>query len=1224
VGLRLEALEVTGPVQWRWLLSDESSGRALVDHRVRIDQDTWEYEAFTDVYRYLYWNAAPDRRAVSEADILARLGAWIGSEVLGERIGHMIAQAATTVRVVVPAEAEFLSFLPLELARIEGASLATRKDVGFVYEIQGTSPGAKTPVGAALRMLAIFSLPTQTTALGLRRERYELTRLIRRLSARYRRRVELSVLQYGATRERLSDLAEDGEGWDVLHLSGHGAAGEFLLEKLNGTPDPTEAADLAQLLRPTRSRVKLAVVSACESAAMTTADTLRILGLEEAAQQVNELRDDPTQAPTTGLARALIRAMGCAVVAMRYPVTDAFAISFADQIYEQMFRHGQPPEIAMPRARVGAFNMTPAAPELSIATPVLFTTAGSSLNLAAPRGEIIIDSDTVPMAYFPPEPERFVGRAEAMAKASAALAPDSGRSAVVLHGMAGAGKTACAVELAYRHQDSFSAHAFWQAPQADDDLGAALANLAVSLETQLPGFTMVDKIATVEMFEAFLPRLTRLLEQVGLLLVLDNLETLLTEHGEWRDPRWKPLIASLTRHRGESRTILTTRTSPVGLDPNATEVLAVHALSRDETVLLARELPHLSQLMHADAGPVRDVGATAANRNLVRRTLAIVQGHPKLLELADATAENPSALEKQLTAAEAQVSQHGTALASFFTTGISPLSAEGFLGILSQWTVATLNALPEAATLMARFLACMEENDRQISVVEANWSDLWRRLERTGEPPDSALPLAVVARTALVEPHEHRLSLHPGVAEAIRADTDEITRAAVDNELAAFWRALAHRAQRREDAEHTPMIVRAGLAAAPYLLRLRDWNTADYLLEQSTLRDDSPRTVEMALPYLRRIVDATGKPQHISTLANVLRTVDHNESESLLRNALEQMAAARNHGGASAVAGYLVILLRDTGRLNEALIMVERKARHTRQAGMGPWTQLADQVWRLQILGLMGQHEQVLSELPGLLMRMDELPEPPADNDKTIHTWSVRETALDTGNTSALDLEQWEYALALNAEIIVSARRRAAADLEIASDRFNDYGPLLRLGRFSEADQLLQECQQTFQRYDDIAGLARVFGARADLEFARRRPQAAITALRTALRLDYIRPDLHTTAAHHHNLAVSLQSVRSDPAEQRAHRLAAALIYMLAGMKHNLVESIRDMAAELRAGDKPANMPSTLAKVTELVELTDGVRFGHLIATLVPAPEQAEAALTQILTAVRLSQVRIP
>jgi hypothetical protein len=102
-----------------------------------------------------------------------------------------------------------------------------------------------------------------------------------------------------------------------------------------------------------------------------------------------------------------VRELGCPVVGMRYPVSDEFAIGFADQ----------------------------------------------------------------PMAYFPDEPVRFVGRAAAMARASAALAPDSGKTGVLLHGMAGAGKTACALELAYRHQDAFAALAFWQAPTKGRGVG---------------------------------------------------------------------------------------------------------------------------------------------------------------------------------------------------------------------------------------------------------------------------------------------------------------------------------------------------------------------------------------------------------------------------------------------------------------------------------------------------------------------------------------------------------------------------------------------------------------------------------------------------------------------------------------------------------------------------------------------------------------------------------
>src|SRR5450755_2074642 len=49
---------------------------------------------------------------------------------------------------------------------------------------------------------------------------------------------------------------------------------------------------------------------------------------------------------------------------------------------------------------------------------------------------------------------------------------------------------------------------------------------------------------------AFAPRLARLLEATGVLVVLDNLETLLTAEGRWRDPRWEPLIGALCGHGG--------------------------------------------------------------------------------------------------------------------------------------------------------------------------------------------------------------------------------------------------------------------------------------------------------------------------------------------------------------------------------------------------------------------------------------------------------------------------------------------------------------------------------------------------------------------------------------------------------------------------------------------------------------------------------------------------
>ena len=104
MGLVLRAVDVTGPRRWRWLLVDEQSGASLAEHQVELDPGAAETEAFEDLQRFLRNRADPERRVASEAELLHRVGAWIGSTVLGERIGLAIATAApVTVRVMAPA-----------------------------------------------------------------------------------------------------------------------------------------------------------------------------------------------------------------------------------------------------------------------------------------------------------------------------------------------------------------------------------------------------------------------------------------------------------------------------------------------------------------------------------------------------------------------------------------------------------------------------------------------------------------------------------------------------------------------------------------------------------------------------------------------------------------------------------------------------------------------------------------------------------------------------------------------------------------------------------------------------------------------------------------------------------------------------------------------------------------------------------------------------------------
>ncbi|MGH8904286.1 MAG: CHAT domain-containing protein, partial [Egibacteraceae bacterium] len=487
----LEVCDYAGPARWRWRLTGPG-GRLLADHEVDLDPAAAELEAFADLYGYLGRFAAPgDRRQASEAELVDRVGAWVGEWVLGPVGAALAGEAPVTVRLKLPAQARVLGYRPWELGWANGRPLALQ-DVTFVNQPAEASVRKKRPVGERLRMLAVFSLPVDADALNLRRERYALTRLIHTIGAVNHKAIELRVLQYGVTRDRLAEMLVEADGWDVVHLSGHGLPAGLLLEHTDGSGDLISSPDLVKLLAPGRGQMKLVTVSSCSSAALTAAEHLRLLGIPDPTDPDRSGRSaERDGAALPALAAELEARLGCAVLAMRYPVADEFAIGLAGRVYDLLLGKGQPLCRALQLALPETADTTP----LSVATPTLFGALAADLQLKPPDGKpVVFDETDTKLAGFPAEPKRLVGRVGPLARANAALAPDSGHSAVLFVGMAGAGKTACALELAYGHEHSFARLVWHKAPDEDQDITAALTNLALDLERQLPGVKLVERI----------------------------------------------------------------------------------------------------------------------------------------------------------------------------------------------------------------------------------------------------------------------------------------------------------------------------------------------------------------------------------------------------------------------------------------------------------------------------------------------------------------------------------------------------------------------------------------------------------------------------------------------------------------------------------------------------------------------------------------------------------
>ena len=884
--LRLTLTDYLDATRWRWVLSD-SRGRFRADHVVQLDPTTREYSGFLDLSTYLdyYQPIHPPEKQLEE------LGAWIGEKVFGgllEALWKKRALPAVAVQVVVPEAAQDLLVRPLELARFANGKSFREAGVRFVYGLEGTAAGAvaKEPVEKALRILAAFSLPVRSNPLNLRRERYGLQRLVRDLNQTQNLAVELRVLQYGATRDTLQEALEEAEGWDIIHLSGHGQQGELLLEDDRGGSDTINADELGGLLDLARSRLKLLILDACYSGVGSQAAAREQVGLDRAPmRQEGAEGAELAQAAGTalpGLAQALSQRLDCAALAMRYPVGDAFATELMLALYEKLLDKRRPLPAALHLALEDTLEADIPKPPLSPATPILVGVRAAELQLVPPPQEAqTIALPTVGLSIaFPPKPARFVGRLQPMLRASQALARRSLKRGVLFHGMPGAGKTACALELTYRHEHRrFQGYVWHRAPEADSDIASALFNLMQDIQTQLnaPDLGLTTALDQPDRFRQYtLPRLSALLKQKSLLLVLDNLETLLTDSDGWRDALWGEVVAALLAHDGPSRVVLTSRRVPAGLANHAkVQVEAIHALSFAESVLLARELPNLKRLFDDEAG-----------RKLVQQTLRVVQGHPKLLELADGLAADRPALAARVDAASKELAGQANVLDAFFAVGV-PKEGEtrqtdaDFVRALQGWTAGVASGLTPTARLLFTFLCRLEPDDRRQDILEANWKDFLTRLgdghavaAAVLAEPEQGLPTALAGLAAAGLVGVERLALDPEQIEKLKAMlTDHAELDSLDP--AALQALLDADAARATTYTIHPSVAETERAAVdPAVLEAADVELGNYhiAMYQQGLKSEMR---EAAVPWLR--APAAPRPTCCARSAGVRRPPCWNE-----------------------------------------------------------------------------------------------------------------------------------------------------------------------------------------------------------------------------------------------------------------------------------------------------------------------------------------------------------
>ena len=1071
----LEMLDFDSPAHWRWKLSD-GEGNVLVDLQVDFNASAWEFEAFKDLAYYLDAFRSADQPMDEEQAAVRDVGTWVGSTLLGA-VGERVVELRQSVLLVLPSEVEHASGVagwPWELALVGGQSLA---EVGVNFVICGHAKVEPliTTRGDALRMLAVFSSPQGPDALDLRRERVALVRQVAEIAVSQQRAVELQVLQYGVTRAVLESTLSSPDGWDILHISGHGAAGLLVLEDEGGHADGVKAIELLQLVERAKARLKLVTLFACESATQIAEENLYLLGFSETPPSRSSRSQSSSS--STSLAAALSKQIQCVVLAMRFSVGDEFAIGLSHDFYElaigDSHRVSRALGLALARAATRQRNHPDSA--LSLGIPVLYGAAATRLVLEAPTGSPnLLQDGQAAVGQTPPEPPLFVGRTGPMARARVALRPGSGFSGVVYYGMAGAGKSTCATELAHMQRRGFSNLCWYQASSDQASATAELVRFALTLENQLPDLHLIDAIDDSEDFKGAADQLAAYLEQHDVLVVLDNLEVLLTPAGEWRDGRWDMLISAFSSHTGASRAVLTTRELPGTL--GAQYVLEpIHALTLKESVLLAAGLPTLGKLLDG-AHSSTDVAATGAD--LVHRVLSVLQGHPKLIELADGLAGDPETLARHLDDAEAAWNERGASFKAFVAGSQSKSPESDYLAVLEAWTSRAVSELSSPSRLALQLLANLEVEHRTPSILNATWSDLWARARMQADEPAITSLIQPLLERALVEPvlndtgtNLESYRIHPAIAEKVITETPEVTKANIQGVLGKYWHTLLEGALRYEEQGLSSHAAEYALAALPYLLRDRRWPQVDRAAESLLNRERTPAVANYVTPYLEAAAaGVSGSDDEFlvvgisRTLARAVAVTDLDKAARQLQSLIQIPLRSRNYELAYGLAGDLAAHYMDLQRFDLALGFANQHREYVRRAGRGQWTQLlADAVW-LQARRMQGGRDQeVLDRGAELVATMRTLPERVGPTDHTVTPYNVLETLFGTMAASAQELKLWQASLDFNAEVVASLRRRGATRGDVALDLFNDWIPMANLGHVQEARDLVVKCRLIFE-----------------------------------------------------------------------------------------------------------------------------------------------------------------
>ncbi len=738
-------------------------------------------------------------------------------------------------------------------------------------------------------------------------------------------------------------------------------------------------------------------------------------------------------------------------------------------------------------------------------------------------------------------------------------------------------------------------------------------------------------------YERMRVNLVEALRDEAILLVLDNFETNLDIVAKGSDypcknPQWDMILETLSDVLPDtrSRVLVTSRHRPSALSGEAPVLwIPLGPLPMGEAALFVRSHPDLGKLLFSGDGLA-----------LVNRLLMITRGHPLIMNrlgalardkvalsqamdslqkegfhtMPDLFAKNMSDAEKQkervyledvaIGSVDLLIERHSPGARGLLwvvTLANEPVTLDFIKGVWSGQTVED-ESLEELRTLLKSTEMMPGKNEELDGILASISPELREMLEKDAEEPDvpPVEPLLEELHISglLTREESDIYFFHELVRERIgkwmeKHPGEQGTRTREQVWIAFGERYSAEFKRLRTAGVKGAMVAasEAGRRALVYMIRARAFDRLGEFASGLVAGTRDPALLRHVIAELEAVADQVPPGEDRWSFRTYLadafwRSGQPDKSLALYEQSADEAEGAENWSDAGWICGNWANALTMLGRLDEAKAMHLKSADAEQKAGSPQVKVIGRELEAFRIDVMQGRVKEALPEIE---KRVNEVRgwyqrhkqgETPPEAPEPVVLGRAFVSGLDIAKMANQGCTHWETCIELLKEKEKTEKEMGHSRHEQYRTRFNQYGPLLKLGGLDEAQKVAEECLAVFREADELHSQSAALTALADIWDERGDMEQAIALERKSLSVRNQLPDPRDRGSSHLNLSVYLEKANCKD-ESIRHFLAAGIYNLIT--RRGDSNWLRNLKIDLRRSGGTYQLP----KISELIAIPE-------------------------------------